>query len=210
MADFIEGPLWTMAVAIFLIGVIWRIGAILFNGLTRDLSPTRGSALTGRLKAIVGGFTPKNQSAKSNLLQIVAGYMFHLGLFALVIFAAPHIDFLHQRYLDFSWKPMPHWAFIVSAQLAFAGLILLWLRRLMHPVSRLLSTFDDHAGTGLTFLAMFTGCLALFESYSQLRILHLLSVELLLIYFPFSNLMHAFTFVFNRSATGARAGRRGI
>ena len=136
--------------------------------------------------------------------------MFHLGLFALLLFAEPHIDFLQHRYLGFGWTPLPYWAFIVAAELAFAGLILLWLRRVMHPVTRLLSTMDDHLGSGLTFIAMFTGCLALFESYTELRVFHLFTVELLLIYFPFSNLMHAFTFVFSRSATGARAGRRGV
>jgi nitrate reductase gamma subunit len=105
---------------------------------------------------------------------------------------------------------MPHWGFIVAAEFAFAGLILLWLRRIMHPVTRLLSTIDDHLAAGLTFIAMFTGCLALFESYTELRVLHLFTVELLMIYFPFSNLMHAFTFVFSRIATGARAGSHGV
>jgi nitrate reductase gamma subunit len=80
----------------------------------------------------------------------------------------------------------------------------------MHPVTRLLSTLDDHLAAGLTFVAMLTGCLALFESYAALRVLHLFSVELLMIYFPFSNLMHAFTFIISRASTGATAGRHGV
>jgi nitrate reductase gamma subunit len=136
--------------------------------------------------------------------------MFHLGLFALLLFAAPHIRFLQENVLGFGWPAMPHWAFIVSAEIAFAGLILLWLRRILHPVTRLLSTFDDYLASGLTFIAMLTGCLALFESYTPLRVLHLFSVELLMIYFPFSNLMHAFTFLISRAYTGAIAGRHGV
>ncbi|MGI9316093.1 MAG: hypothetical protein ACR2QW_02075, partial [bacterium] len=82
--------------------------------------------------------------------------------------------------------------------------------RMMHPVTRLLTRLDDHLAAGLTFFAMLTGCLALFESYSGLRVLHVFSVELLMLYFPFSNLMHAFTFFMSRGSTGAAAGRHGI
>ena len=40
--------------------------------------------------------------------------------------------------------------------------------------------------------------------------LHMLTVEAWLIYFPFSRLMHAVTFVLSRSYTGATYGRRGV
>jgi nitrate reductase gamma subunit len=57
---------------------------------------------------------------------------------------------------------------------------------------------------------MLTGCLALQEANPSLRALHMLSVEVWLIYFPFSRLMHAFTFVFSRGYTGMIFGRRGV
>jgi hypothetical protein len=40
--------------------------------------------------------------------------------------------------------------------------------------------------------------------------IHLLSLELLLIWFPFGKLMHAVLFAFSRSATGLRFARRGV
>jgi len=43
-----------------------------------------------------------------------------------------------------------------------------------------------------------------------LNLLHFFTVELLMIYFPFSSLMHAFTFIPSRAFTGAWFGRRGI
>lgn len=210
MIDFIQGPLWTFAGAVFVIGVIWRLMAILICGVKQDMAVSRGSAGYSGAATILRRFFPRKESLKSTRFQIISGYMFHLGLFALLIFAAPHIRFLEDRVFGFSWVAMPHWAFILSAEVAFAGLILLWLRRMMHPVTRLLSTLDDHLAAGLTFIAMFTGCLALFESYAHLRALHLLSVEILMIYFPFSNLMHAFTFLISRASSGAVAGRRGV
>ena len=80
----------------------------------------------------------------------------------------------------------------------------------MHPVMRQISTFDDHAAAILTFIAMFTGCMALFQSHDSLRAIHMLTVETLMIYFPFSRLMHAFTFLIARSYTGAAMARKGV
>lgn len=141
---------------------------------------------------------------------VFAGYLFHLGLFALLFFAAPHVLFIEERILGFGWPALPRWGLILAAQAAFAGLILLWLRRMTDPVMRQISDADDHVGSGLTFLALLTGCLALQESHEVLRAVHMLSVEVLMVYFPFSRLMHAFTFILSRAYTGASYGRRGV
>ena len=210
MSGFILGPLWQFSVLVFCIGVVWRIGAIMFRRFPNDPAKTRGPGLSGGLVTLLRRSWPQGGLTRENGLPIIAGYAFHLGLFALLFFAEPHVRFLDFYLPGEAWTPLPHWAFIIAAQLAFAGLLLLWLRRVMHPVTRLLSTLDDHLAAGLTFFAMFTGCLALFESFVSLRVLHVFAVELLLLYFPFSNLMHAFTLFISRSATGAKAARQGV
>jgi nitrate reductase gamma subunit len=123
---------------------------------------------------------------------------------------APHVVFIDDRILGIAWPALPRWGFIVIAEAAFAGLILLWFRRITDPVLRKISDRDDHVGSWLTFLVMLTGCLALQESHDSLRALHMLFVDVWLIYFPFSRLMHAVTFVFSRGYTGAIFGRRGV
>jgi nitrate reductase gamma subunit len=80
----------------------------------------------------------------------------------------------------------------------------------MHPVTRLISDADDHIAAILTFIVMLTGCMALIEAFEGLRVLHRFMVELWLVYFPFSRLMHAFMFVPSRAYTGAWFGRRGV
>ena len=210
MTSFILGPMWRFSVLVFCIGVVWRIAIILLRRFPRDRAAARGPGLPGGIGAIFRRSWPKNGLSRDNVLPIVAGYAFHIGLIALLFFAAPHVKFLDLYLPGPAWPALPRWGFVVAAQLAFAGLLLLWLRRFMHPVTRLLSTLDDHAAAGLTFFAMFTGCLALFESFLGLRVLHVFAVELLLLYFPFSNLMHAFTIFISRGTTGARAARHGI
>ena len=210
MSAFILGPLWQFAVLVFCVGVVWRIASILFRRFPREQAKPRGPGFPRGLLTLLRRSWPRGGLSRENALPMLAGYAFHLGLFALLLFAEPHV-----RFIDFylpveAWTPMPHWAFVIAAQFAFAGLLLLWLRRMMHPVTRLLSTLDDHLASGLTFFAMFSGCLALFESSVGLRVLHVFAVELLLLYFPFSNLMHAFTLFISRGATGAKAARHGV
>lgn len=210
ITKFIEGPLWYFALAVFLIGVAWRMFAIFRTGSKPDLSVPRRSVAVSAVMTSLRRFVPRHEMSPRIRLHVVAGYMFHLGLFALLLFAAPHVLFLQEQLLGFGWTPMPHWAFILASQIAFAGLFILWLHRLLNPVTRLISDADDHVAAVLTFVVMLTGCLALMEAFTGLRVLHLFTVELLMIYFPFSRLMHAFTFIPSRAYTGALFGRRGV
>ena len=210
IAQLIDGPLWYFSLALFVLGVLWRIFMILRAGVKKDLAVPREGGEAGALRAIFSRFVPERTVRRHGKVQLVAGYMFHLGLFALLFLARPHVDFFAERITGFGWWSMPYWAFIVAAEVAFAGLIMLWLYRLLNPVTRLLSSTDDYIGTVLVFLVMLSGCLALAQSVEALRLTHLLLVEMLLIYFPFSNLMHAFTFAFSRGYTGATMGRKGI
>lgn len=210
LLEFVEGPLWYVALTIFVVGVIWRIFSIVHISIKKDLAPAKGSAVKGAVIANVRRFFPRKEILSKGRFQIIAGYLFHVGLFLLLFFAAPHILFIEEKLLGISWPAMPHWAFIVSAEMAIAGLIMLFIWRLIHPVLKQISTKDDYLGSALVFIVMLTGCLALGESFAGLRAFHMLTVELLMIYFPFSRLMHAFTFIISRGYTGAALARRGV
>ncbi len=209
-AEFVDGPFWYFSATVFVIGVVLRLFFALKIGTSTPLSVPRGSATKGAVRAVFSRFVPRRDFRSRMRLEVIAGYAFHVGLFALLFFAAPHIEFYKERILGFGWPAMPRWAFIVVSEIAFAGLIVLWLRRLLHPVSRMLSNAGDHIGSILVFLVMLTGCLALDESHESLRVIHLFLAQLLLIYFPFSSLMHTFTFVFSRGYLGASLARHGV
>lgn len=210
IAEFVDGPLWYFSAAVFVVGVLIRLFAMLAQGYKKNYSDPRSSALAGAIGTNITRFVPHREFMPRIKLTVYAGYIFHIGLFLLLIFAAPHIEFYRDNIFGFDWPAMPHWAFIVTAEMAFAGLLLLWLHRILHPVTKIISTRGDHLASILTFIVMLTGCLALARSYESLRILHMFSVELLLIYFPFSMLMHTFTVFFSRGYIGAHFGRRGV
>jgi nitrate reductase gamma subunit len=207
--QLVDGIFWDIALWVFAIGVLWRILSIFRVRNKPDLSEPRSSGLAGAIGTNLRRFMPRSEMMSRTRLQVVAGYLFHLGLFVLLVFAAPHVLFIEAQ-TGLSWTAMPYWAFIVSAQIAFIGLMLLWIYRVMHPVTRLISDADDHIAAILTFIVMLTGCMALIEQFDGLRVFHRFTVELLMVYFPFSRLMHAFMFIPSRAFTGAWFGRRGV
>ena len=208
-AQLDDGIFWDIALWVFVIGVLWRILSIFRVRNKPDYSVPRGSAFAGAIGTNLRRFLPRAEIGYRTRLHVIAGYLFHIGLFFLLVFAAPHVLFIKEQ-TGLGWTAMPYWAFIVSAQIAFIGLMLLWIHRVSHPVTRLISDADDHVAALLTFVVMLTGCMALFESFEGLRVLHRFTVELLMVYFPFSRLMHAFMFIPSRAFTGAWFGRRGV
>jgi nitrate reductase gamma subunit len=217
--EFVEGPLFYFAAVVFLLGAAWRFFGILAIGKKKDIAPPIGSAFWGFIKGNLRHFFPRGTYAQRTWMHILGGWGFHLGLFALLLFATPHVVFFDTRILDcllpaswqvVNWPELPRWGFIIAAEIGFAGLIVLWVRRFSDPVMRLISDRDDHVGSWLTFITMLSGCLALQESHDMLRAIHMGLVDIWLIYFPFSRLMHAFTFVLSRGATGATYGRKGM
>ena len=147
-------------------------------------------------------------------------YLFHIGL-ALVFFGyAPHIAFV-RRLTGLSWPALPDAAMYLAAALTIVSLFVALLFRLTDPVLRRISGLDDHLAWALTLLPLLTGMAVVGEPSGQLLqatapayrtplAIHLLSVELLLAWFPFGKLMHAFLALPARMQLATFFGRRGV
>lgn len=208
--QFVNGIFWDISLVVFFVGIAWHLVIIFRHGKRKDFAEPRNSGISGAIMSNIHGFYPRKEISSRIRLQVIAGYMFHLGLFVLLFFAAPHVNFIAAHITGFSWMAIPYWAFIVASEIAFVGLILLWIHRVLNPVTRLISKRSDHIASILVFVVMLTGCMALGESSAELRAFHRFTVELLMIYFPFSALMHAIMFIPSRAYTGSLLGRRGV
>ena len=93
LLHFVEGPFFYFAAAVFLAAGIWRIAGIIRIGKKPDIAPARGSATAGFFKGNLRHFFPRGLFAQRTWMHLLGGYGFHLGLFALLLFAAPHIAF---------------------------------------------------------------------------------------------------------------------
>jgi len=208
----VRGPLFDIALTIFIFGIILRIVEIFMLGKKVDLSEARNSHVMGGLQAIGSRFVPRPEIFKRTRFIVLMGYVFHIGLFIVLFAFIPHI-LIFEAWLGFGWPGLPTPIVDFITVITMLAMIALLVNRLRHPVLRMLSTYQDYLVWTVTFLPLLTGYLAfhhLLLPYPLMLALHILTVELLMVVFPFTKLMHTFTTFIARYYNGAYAAHRGV
>ncbi|MGO9174433.1 MAG: hypothetical protein ACLP7P_21060 [Rhodomicrobium sp.] len=214
LLEFARGPALQVSLAIFVFGVIWRLLGLLLLPWRRDHSAPRGTApyaVVAVLQANLRKMWPHNTFVKATVFQFVNGYVFHIGLAIVVFLFAPHILFIKSLF-GVTWPALPSNVVYAVGAITLFALIAGLLHRLTSPVLQLISRTDDYISWLVTLLPVATGLLAIIQvgaRYETLLALHILSICLFFIWFPFGKLMHAFTFFLSRGATGVRLKHRG-
>lgn len=223
LLDVARGPVLKVALAVFVLGTLWRLFGILRLPRRPDRSPAREGApgrARGALLAVARGFWPRQAFAQVAVLATINSWIFHLALALVCLGYAPHIAFI-RRITGLGWPALPDAVMHLAAGAAFVALPLaLWLR-LSDPVRRYLSRTDDYLSWAVTFLPFLTGMAVMSDPsaallarphaiYRDPLAWHLITLELLLLWFPFGKLMHAVLFAFSRGATGLRFSHRGV
>ena len=213
LLEFASGPGMQWALWIFVFGVVWRLIGAVFLLSRKDLTkPREYNSVAAGLGAVLSRSTPAHAFEKKIRFQHFTGYLWHFALFVSVLFFAPHILFF-KSVLGFGWPHLPNTIILVTAIVATAVLIALLIRRATHPVQRFISTVDDYISIAVVLVPLVTGILAFAHigaRYETLLAIHLLSVEVMLIWFPFSKLMHAIMTMPARYQAGTAFGRRGV
>jgi nitrate reductase gamma subunit len=220
---FARGPALAFSLVVFVAASAWRLIGLLRMPRLPDLSPPREGASSNSRAALrinLHAMWPRRAFGLSARWNAVNGYAFHIGL-ALVFFGyAPHVAFV-RRLTGLYWPALPDAVFAVAAGATTVSLLFALAMRLTDPVRRLISRADDWISWTVTFLPVLTGMAVAGEPsatilardhvvYAGPLAVHLLSLELLLLWFPFGKLMHAFLFAFSRGATGVRFAHRGV
>ncbi|HTV95536.1 MAG TPA: hypothetical protein VME42_06020 [Steroidobacteraceae bacterium] len=211
---FARGPALEAALVIFCVGVAWRIAGFALLRLRRDLNKPRtpiGKWITGGLMTVGSRSWPHPEFIPRTGAGEALGYSYHIGLFIVVGLFGPHIAFLGSLF-GISWPGLPSGLITVISVLTLTLFLAVLFRRLTHPVLRMLSNFDDYFSWFVTALVLVTGLAAtahIGAPYQTLLAVHILSVDLLLVWFPCGKLMHAFYLVPSRAINGAHLARKG-
>lgn len=212
--DFARGPGLQWSVVIFVVGVLWRLAGIVFLKHKRDLNEARHGGLVpwlGGLKVVFTRMWPRKEFRARTTYSETLSYVFHIGLAVVVFGGAFHIAFIRSLF-GISWANLPNSVIYFAAVITLATLVALIVRRLTHPVLRVLSNFDDYFSWAVVAAPLVTGLMAgahLGGPYETLLGVHILSFEVLLVWFPFGKLMHAFLFAPSRAASGYVFTRKG-
>ena len=211
-----RGSAFNIAVSIFIVGVLVRLLEILLLGRKTDYSEPRSSGLQaewkGGLKTIISRSVADKGTFKRAPFVIVVGYIWHIAFFVVVLFFVPHIEVIKAT-SGLQWPGLATPLVDAFAVVAMAAMLAMLWHRMTHPVMKFLTTYEDYLVWLVTFLPLITGYIAfhrMIAPYPLALGLHILSVEILLIVFPFTKLMHAFTLFIARWYTGALLGRKGI
>ncbi len=209
---WVRGPALQVASIIFILGIAARVLEILIIGRKRDLAEARGSAVAGGLRTIIMRTFQDSGTWKRSTFTLVSCFIFHIGLFITIVLYAPHILVI-EEVLGVSWPALPTPVVDATAVITMIALVAVLIHRLRDPVKRFLSRFQDYLVWFVTFLPLLTGYIAFHRiglSPTMLIAIHILSVELLMVVFPFTKLTHAVTLFFSRYYNGAISGYRGV
>ena len=206
-----RGPAFDVALIIFAAGVVLRLVEIIVLGRKTDVAPPKGSPVAQGFKTIFSRSLPQEGMVKFAPITFIGGYVFHIGFFIAFFFFAPHISLFEDAF-GISWPNAGRVIVESATALALLAAVALFYSRMTDPVRRALTTFDDYLVLVLSVLPLITGYLAvnkLIGDPTMMMALHVLSVDALLIAFPFTKLMHAVTFVMARYYNGTIQGRKG-
>jgi nitrate reductase gamma subunit len=214
LLGFARGPALKVALAVFFLGVVWRIVGFALLRIRRDFNKPRNSVIKFLIAGVVtvgSRSWPHPEFIGRTGAGEALGYSYHIGLFAVVLLFTPHILFLGSL-LGFTWPGLPSSVITVVSVLTLTLFLAVLFRRVTNPVMRMLSNFDDYFSWFITALVIVTGIAATAHiggPYQTLLAVHILSVDALLIWFPFGKLMHAFYIFPSRAINGALLARKG-
>jgi len=212
LLDFVRGPGLQFAAAVFVLGMVYRMLHLILLGRKKNLAEPRGGEWGPGLRTIWHrsiqsvGLTPRGHFI------IIVGYVFHFGFMITLLFLSQHIDLL-RTLLRFGWPALPPGLITIAAILTIGAMIALLVHRFTDPVKRLISDYQDYLTWTLTFLPLLTGIMlkqGIGLGYQQMLIVHIVTLELLLIAIPFTKLAHMLTTFSARWYNGAISGFRGV
>ena len=207
-----RGPAFEIATVIMVMGIIVRIIEIVMMGRKENLAAPRGSAAAGGFREIAVRTLPQQGVLQRSPFTVVMGYVFHIGLFVVIFLLAPHIA-VFSSIIGLSWPALPTMIVDAVSVITILALLAVLIFRLNNKVQRYLSGPMDYVVWALTFLPLLTGYMAFHRigfSGPALLAIHIMSVELLMVAFPFTKLSHAFTLFLARYYNGAVTGLKGI
>jgi len=207
-----KGPLFSIAVAVFALGILIRLVEIFALGRAHNYSEPRGNAVIPGLKTIYRRFKADPGTFKRAPFDVVVGTLWHVGFVIALLLFIPHIELIKST-IGIGWPGLPNPVVDAVTAITMLGLIAALVHRLTQPVKRFLSTKEDYLIWAVTFLPLLTGYLAyhrLINPYPLALGLHILSAEVFLIVLPFTKLTHIFTAFVARYYNGAIFGRKGV
>jgi len=212
LLNWARGPGLQMSLAVFVLGMTYRVLQNYFIGRKANLAEPRGSQWGPGFGTVWRRSLFHPGMSGKGYFTLIAGYTFHIGFLATLFFLTQHIELI-KSVIGFGWPALPKGLIELLAVLSIAALVAVLIDRLVDPVRRQISDYQDYLTWALTILPLLTGYMlvnGMLLPYTQMLAAHILSLEALLIVAPFTKLSHMVTISIARWYNGAIAGYKGV
>jgi len=210
--DFLTGPALWFAFIFFIGGLFVRIAFLFRLSRKKDRIIYNHFSSSWGLRSVIHWMIPwASASMRQQPFFTLVGFLFHLSLLTVPLFLDAHILLWDDAFGVSLWS-LPDALADGMTVVLLAAAVFLFVRRLIRPEVRILTSSWDYALLILTVLPFLTGFLAYHQwgPYELLLILHILLGEILLMLIPFTKLGHMLLFFFTRAFIGFEmGGRRG-
>ena len=209
---WVRGPAFNVALFVFVVGMLVRLLEIFLLGRRPNYAEARGGEWGPGLRTVVTRSVADSGTFERAPFNVIVGWIWHVGFLIALLLFVPHIELIKNT-LGVSWPGLPNPVIDAVAAVTLVALIAMLIHRVRQPVMRFLSTFDDYLTWTVPFLPLLTGYLAyhrLINPYPLALGIHILTIELFLVVFPFTKLTHAITAFVARWYNGAIFGRKGV
>lgn len=210
---WVRGPALTISSIVFVLGMTLRMFEIFMLGRKKNLAELRSSGIKeGFVTILTRSGNVDTYSTRRTQFTHISGWIFHIGLFAVIFLLTPHIE-VFASFLGFKWPALRTPIVDLLSVVTMITLLAILFHRITDPVLKYLSTSQDYVVWALTFLPLLSGYMAyhhLFFRYESLLGVHIFTVCLLLFLFPFTKLTHAVTLFISRWYNGMMGGERGV
>jgi nitrate reductase gamma subunit len=210
MYEFLTGPALWITFVVFLGGLLIRVAYLFGLSKERDRVFYNHVDLGWALRSIGHWIIPwGSASLRQQPVFSIVLFVFHFFLLAVPLFLLAHNMLWEEAFGVSLWSMPDNWADVFTVVVILAGAFM-FLRRLIRPEVRIMTSAWDYTLLILTLLPFVTGFLAYHQwgPYNTLLILHILTAEILLVIIPFSKLAHVILFFFSRAFIGFEMGTR--
>ncbi len=209
MYEFIRGPLAWSCFIIFILGIIFQVSRFFILSEKKErismkprpvhhkkkedrLSREKIAVIISRLRVSILGTHP---------IMVCMSLIFHVSILILPLFLMEHHTLLEVLWgVSFCPNVLSHNAADVLTKVVLFCILFFLFRRIFLARVRAITSFSDYYFLMLTAVPFVTGYLAVHNilDYDTLIILHILSVELILVSIPFTKFVHMIFFFLNR------------
>ena len=206
--ELVRGPLAWVALAIFVLGSLYRIVFLLYTGKNEPVLDASSSAKDA-VRSILHGLIPFGSTyMRRQPFFTIISFVFHLCVVILPIFLLAHTVLWYESW-EIQWWSLPDlladlmalWVILACVYFIFRRLHIREVKQVTRPM--------DFGLLIIILLTFLTGFLAYHQwgPYRSILILHIISSEILLVVLPFSKLGHMLFFGFSRAYMGSEFGK---